>query len=119
MARHTADRGRLYACQGRKEDALRGSLRAVEREPENQHAFHGALMAGNLAATYALIGETDRALLLIERLLATPGPVETTDSPENITLADLRLRPEWDALRKDPRFQQILSSPEPKTILPK
>ncbi len=117
VASHHADLGLLYAYQGRKEDALRESLRAVELEPENQDAFHGALMAGNLAATYALIGETDRALLLIERLLATPGPVETTDSPANITLADLRLRPEWDALRKDPRFQRILSSPEPRTIL--
>lgn len=113
------DLGMLYAYQGRKEDALRECLRAVEIEPENRDAFHGAVVAGNLAVTYALIGDTDRAIPLIERLLATPGPVETSDSPNIITLADLRLRPEWDALRKDPRFQQILSSPEPKTILPK
>ena len=36
----------------------------------------------------------------------------------NITLADLRLRWEWDSLRSNPRFQKILAGPEPKTILP-
>ncbi|MEO7165909.1 MAG: protein kinase [Chthoniobacterales bacterium] len=111
-----ASLGVLYAYQGRKEDALRESLRAVELEPERQDAFHGAIMAGNLAVTYALIGEADQALELIERLLATPGPIEWPDCPANITLADLRLRPEWDALRKDPRFQRILAAPEPKTV---
>ncbi|MEO6970704.1 MAG: tetratricopeptide repeat protein, partial [Chthoniobacterales bacterium] len=114
-SRH-ASLGGLYAYQGRKEDALRESLRAVELEPESQNAFHGAIMAANLAVTYALVGEADQALELIERLLATPGPVGCVNTTANITLADLRLRPEWDALRKDPRFQKILAAPEPKTI---
>jgi hypothetical protein len=34
-----------------------------------------------------------------------------------ITLADLRLRWEWDSLRSNPRFQKILAAPEPKTDL--
>lgn len=34
-----------------------------------------------------------------------------------ITLADLRLRWEWDSLRSNPRFQKILAAPEPATIL--
>lgn len=33
-----------------------------------------------------------------------------------MTLAELRMRWQWDPLRGDPRFQQILASPEPKTI---
>ena len=103
--------------EGRKQDALRKSLRAAELEPESHDAFHGAVEAGNLAVTYALAGETSRALELIQRLLATPGPVQL-DCAANITLADLRLRPEWNSLRKDPRFQKILGSPEPRTILP-
>ena len=37
--------------------------------------------------------------------------------PENMTLADLRLRWEWDSLRSNPRFQKILAGPEPKTNL--
>ena len=116
-SRH-ASLGMLYAYQGRKSDALREGLRAVALEPESQNAFHGSIAAANLAGIYALVGETDRALELIERLLVTPGPVETTNCTANITLADLRLRQEWDSLRKDPRFQKILSRPEPRTILP-
>ncbi len=107
--------GMLYAYQGRKEDALREGRRAVELEPESQNAFHGAVAAANLALIYARVGEAALAINLIERLLATPGPVQWVD-PENMTLADLRLRWEWDPLRSDPRFQKILAGPEPKTI---
>ena len=35
----------------------------------------------------------------------------------SITLADLRLRWQWDSLRSNPRFQKILAAPEPKTVL--
>jgi hypothetical protein len=41
------------------------------------------------------VGEQDQAVTLIERLLSTPGPVQGLDFPQNITLADLRLRWEW------------------------
>jgi TolB-like protein/DNA-binding winged helix-turn-helix (wHTH) protein/Tfp pilus assembly protein PilF len=108
--------GLLYAYMQRKEDAIREGRRAVELEPESQNAFHGAIHAANLALVYALLGEPDQAIRLIERLLSTPGPVECSAFPNNITLADLRLRWEWDALRSDPRFQKILAGPEPKTV---
>ena len=113
--RHT-ELGLLYAYMHRKEDAIREGRRAVELEPESQNAFHGASQTGNLALVYALVGESDQAITLIERLLSTPGPVVWPDFPQNITLADLRLRWEWDSLRSDPRFQKILAGPEPKTI---
>jgi hypothetical protein len=87
-----------------------------ELEPESHDAFHGAVWAGNLALVYALVGEQDQAITLIERLLSTPGPVQWPDFPMNITLADLRLRWEWDSLRSNPRFQKIFARPEPKTI---
>jgi tetratricopeptide (TPR) repeat protein len=106
----------LYAYMQRKEDAVRESRRAVELEPESQNAFHGPLWAGNLALVYALVGEPDQAITLIERLLSTPGAVHWPDFPSNITLADLRLRREWDSLRSNPRFQKILAGPEPKTV---
>ena len=101
----------------RKDDAIREARRAVELEPESQNAFHGALHAATLALVYSLVGEPDQAIPLIERLLSTPGPVQCSDFPNNITLADLRLRWEWDPLRNNPRFQAILAGPEPKTVL--
>jgi tetratricopeptide (TPR) repeat protein len=111
--------GLLYAYLHRNEDAIREARRAVELEPESQDAFHGPLYAANLALVYALVGEPDQAITLIERLLSTPGPVQVlgTDFPSAITLADLRLRWEWDSLRSNPRFQKILAGPEPKTVL--
>ena len=112
-----ADLGLLYAYMSRKEDAIREGRRAVELEPESKNAFHGAQWAAHLALVYALTGEQDQAITLIERLLSTPGPVSaTSDSNADITLADLRLRWEWDSLRSNPRFQKILAGPEPKTI---
>ncbi|MBA3960327.1 MAG: protein kinase [Chthoniobacterales bacterium] len=90
--------GLLYAYMRRKEDALQESRRAVELEPESQDAFHGAIEQANLALVYALVGEPDQAIPLIERLLSTPGAVGGTDFPANITLAELRLRWEWDSL---------------------
>jgi tetratricopeptide (TPR) repeat protein len=111
-----AQLGLLYAYTQRKEDAIREGRRAVELEPESQNAFHGAAHAANLALVYSLVGEADQAIPLIERLLTTPGPVECSDFPNNITLADLRLRWEWDRLRSDPRFRRILERPEPKTV---
>jgi TolB-like protein/DNA-binding winged helix-turn-helix (wHTH) protein/Tfp pilus assembly protein PilF len=109
--------GLLYAYMQRKEDAIRESRRAIELEPESQNAFHGAAWAANLALVYALIGEQDQAITLIERLLSTPGAVGSgVDSTSNITLAELRLRWEWDSLRSNPRFQKILAGPEPKTV---
>ncbi|MGI8955457.1 MAG: protein kinase domain-containing protein [Chthoniobacterales bacterium] len=108
--------GLLYAYMHRKGDAIRESRRAVELEPESQNAFHGALAQANLALVYSLVGEPDQAVPLIERLISIPGAVGGTDFPANITLAELRLRWEWDSLRSNPRFQKILAGPEPKTI---
>jgi tetratricopeptide (TPR) repeat protein len=116
-AERRAHLGLLYAYMQRKDDAIREGRRSVELEPENQNAFHGAVRLANLALIYSLVGEPDQAIPLIERLLSTPGPVECSDYPYNMTLADLRLRWEWDALRGNPRFEKILAEPEPKTIL--
>jgi TolB-like protein/class 3 adenylate cyclase len=105
----------LNAYMGRKENAIREARRSIEIEPENLNAFHGTLYLGMLAQVYALTGEADQAITLIERLLTTPGPIQCSDS-RSITLGDLRLRWEWDSLRGNPRFQKILAGPEPKTI---
>ena len=116
VAEHHARLGLLYAYMQRRDDAMGESRRAVELEPESQDAFHGAITAGNLALVYALLGEPDQAITLIERLLSTPGPVQYPDTPNSITLAELRLRQEWDSLRSNARFQKILAGPEPKTV---
>ncbi|PYL65262.1 MAG: hypothetical protein DMF25_04200 [Verrucomicrobia bacterium] len=102
-----ANLGWLYAFMGRKDDAIREGQRAVELKPESKDAFDGAIMNCYLALIYARVGEKDLALSLIERLLKTPGAVDSVDY--SITLSDLKFRWEWDPLRGDPRFQNILA----------
>jgi len=106
-ARFHAPLGLLYAYLGRKDDAIRESLRAVELVPESKDAQGGAAYADNLALVYARTGEIDQALALIQRLLTTPN---------GIMFAQLHLSWEWDPMRSDARFQKILAGPEPKTI---
>jgi len=112
-APESADRhailGGLYAFMGRKDDAISEGQRAVELKPESKDAVDGTLMNGCLALIYARVGENDLAIPLIQRLLKIPGPVDSVDY--SITVNDLKYRWEWDLLRKDPRFQKLISSP--------
>jgi TolB-like protein/Tfp pilus assembly protein PilF len=108
-----ANLGLVYSFLRRKEDAIREGRRAVELMPDSKDAVFGPWMTGYLAMIYARVGETDLALPLLERLLASPGPVDYTNCC--ITRNDLRNRWQWDPLRKDPRFQKLLEEPVPST----
>ncbi len=101
-----ANLGWLYGFMGRKDDAIREGQRAVELKPESKDAVDGALMNCYLALIYARVGEKKLALPLIERLLKTPGAVDSVDY--SITINDLKYRWEWDPIRSDPRFEQLL-----------
>src|SRR5437016_8393822 len=109
-----AQLGFLYALMGRKDDALREGQRGEELTSMSKDMINGGTVQGFLALIYARIGDTDRAIELLERLLITPFAVDYADN--GIAVADLRQRWEWDPLRNDPRFQKILASPEPKTV---
>jgi serine/threonine-protein kinase len=107
-----ANLGWLYAFMGRKEDAIREGRRAVELKPESKDAVDGAIVNCYLALIYARVGEKDLAFQLIERLLKTPGAVDSVDY--SITINDLKYRWEWDPIRNDPRFQKLVASSTPK-----
>jgi len=93
---------------GRKDDAIREGRRAVELKPESKDAVDGAIMNCYLALIYARVGENDLAIPPIERLLKTRGAVDSADY--SITINDLKYRWEWDPIRKDPRFQKLITS---------
>jgi TolB-like protein len=107
--------GLLYAHLGRAADSIRLGRLAVELLPESKDAYYGPSVSGLLALIYARNGEPDQALMLIERLLKLPGPLSPVFEG-SITVSDLRLRWQWDPLRKDPRFKKIVTSTEPKTV---
>ena len=110
-AERHASLGWLYALMGWKKDAIAEGQRAVELKPESKDATDGSLMNGYLALIYARVGEKDLAIPLIERLLKTPGPVDSTNY--SITVNDLKYRWEWDPLRNDPRFQKLIGQRTP------
>lgn len=110
-AERHANLGLTRALMGRKEDAIREGRRAVELKPESIDAVDGVLMSCYLALIYARCGEKDLALPLLERLLKTPGAVDSVDY--SITVNDLKFRWEWDPIRNDPRFQALISHSSP------
>jgi TolB-like protein/Flp pilus assembly protein TadD len=110
-AERHANLGWCYAFMGRKEDAIREGEVAVQLKPESKDAYDGALMNCYLALIYARVGEKERALPLLTRLLATPGAVDSADY--SISVNDLKLRWEWDPIRSDPRFQKLIANSSP------
>ena len=107
-AERHANLGLCYAFMGRKDQAIREGRKAVDLKPESKDAYDGAIMNCFLALIYARVGENDLAIPLIERLLRTPGAVDSVNY--SITVNDLKFRWEWDLLRDDPRFQKLVST---------
>jgi len=91
--------GIAYAGLGRKELAIQEGQRAVELLPISREAWRGYYRAWDLARIYAMVGEHDAAVELLEHLLSIPG---------NLTAAWLRIDPTWDPLRGHPRFQRLV-----------
>ena len=104
-----ANLGWFYAFMGRKEDAMREGRRAVELKPESKDAVDGVIVNCYLALIYARVGEKDLAFALLDRLIKTPGAVDSVDY--SVTINDLKHRWEWDPIRSDPRFQKLLEQP--------
>ncbi len=99
--------GLVCALLGEKQRAISEGTRAVELRPESQDALDGTVLNAVLALIYARAGENDRALALLEHLLAVPGAVDSASY--SITVNDLKYRWEWDPLRNDPRFQKLIA----------
>jgi serine/threonine-protein kinase len=78
--------------------------------PAAEDPVYGPIAEENLAGVEAQVGEVERAIGRIERLLVTPYGAYP------VTQALLRLDPIWDPLRQNPRFKALVEGPELKTI---
>ena len=97
--------GLIDAGLGRKEDAIREGRRACELLPVSKDAVDGPSYIANLAMIYAWTGEKDLAF----EQLAIAAKI-----PSGVTYGELKLYPQWDSLRGDPRFDKIVASLAPK-----
>jgi tetratricopeptide (TPR) repeat protein len=90
---------------GEREKAIQEGRTACDMLPPTKDAVFGVGLTINLARIYALTGEKDLALEQLDVVSKLPyGP----------SYGMLRLDPEWDALRGDPRFEKIVASLAPK-----
>jgi TolB-like protein/Tfp pilus assembly protein PilF len=91
---------KVLAYLGEKDAALTEARRATEILPESKDAFGGPEITEGVAEVCAIVGENARAIELLDGLLGRPSPV---------TVPLLKLSPAWDPLRKDPRFQKLIT----------
>ena len=97
--------GMIDAALGRKDEAIAEGRRAIELLPVAKDSATGAKLLEYLAVIYAWCGEKDLADEQLKLTLRYPG---------DLSYGNLRLHPNWDALRGDPHFEQIVASLAPK-----
>ncbi|PYK95761.1 MAG: hypothetical protein DME36_00875 [Verrucomicrobia bacterium] len=98
---------------GDKAAALALSERAMAAVPIEKDALNGPGSIEILARVAAQMGEPDRAIATLQKLLSIPY-IGVLAENVPLTPALLRLDPMFDPLRGDPRFQKLVASPAPK-----
>jgi tetratricopeptide (TPR) repeat protein len=97
--------GLTDAMLGRCDEAIREGKHATEILPFAKDSWTGPIWMTYLAQIYTWCGDKDAAL----QQLTTAAEL-----PTGITYGELKSSPDWDSLRGDPRFEQIVAALAPK-----
>ena len=89
---------------GDKETALKEADLAMAKLPASKDALIGPLYQEIRARVLARFGDKDRSITILQHLLAIPY-AGSFGAP--VTASYLRLDPDWDNLRGDPRFEKL------------
>ncbi len=98
---------------GDKAAAFKLIERAMAVVPIEKDAEDGPSQIEFLARVAAQLGERDRAIAALHKLLSVPYEGALAGRVP-LTPALLRLDPMFDPLRNDPRFQKLVASPTPQ-----
>ncbi len=96
----------IHAVLGQKDAAIKEAERAITLLPSGKDAVDGPRGEENLAFVEHLVGDKDSAIPRLQHLLQIPYS-------NCLTPALLRLHPQWDSLRGDPRFQKLCEEKQP------
>ena len=92
--------GVAYAWLGDATSAVAEGEKGMAMKATSENPFDGPKGEEFMARIYAILGDADHAVPILERLLKKPYA-------EPITPGLLRIQPTWDRIRSDPRFQEL------------
>jgi len=104
-SRYHAALGLAYAYAGKKDQAEEEGFLASQLCSLEKDAVQGPVYLRNLAKIYTIIGEREKAIEQLERLLSIP---QCEFLWEMVSVPYLRIDPQWDSLRGNPGFQMLL-----------
>ncbi|HEY1250766.1 MAG TPA: protein kinase [Thermoanaerobaculia bacterium] len=93
--------GLSLAYLGRKDEATRAGERGVQMRPISKDGYIGPYIQHQLARIYILGGEPEKALDQLEPLLKVPY---------SLSPGWLKIDPNFDPLRNNPRFQKLVAT---------
>jgi tetratricopeptide (TPR) repeat protein len=96
---------RIDAYLGRADEAVKEANRGVELASKQPDSFVLYKQLETLACVYSLVGRVEDAVQVFNRLLAAPSGII-------IGLGSLKFDPDYDNLRGNPRFKELVARAE-------